>query len=156
MPEDVVQAQLDCLREKDLEQAYNKFISPLLKEATDNSWELFAEELIQEDFAPLVGHSQATVLMSVSGKDTYGATDPFTRSMCLVRLGCKKKKEVPKQYWWELSVDEDSGEWMVDGIVPDFESMELEEGIFLEDDDEDGIWIEFDDDDDGGDFDSFF
>jgi len=60
----------------------------------------------------------------------------------------RKPKRTPMWYWWELSKqegivgwEEHAGEWMVDGIMPDFEDLDADSEIIFaggdEDDDDD-------------------
>jgi hypothetical protein len=133
-----------------------------VKIATENSWRLFAEELEHEQFAPIVGHLHATVLTTAITPEVVGNDDYWT-AVCLVRMvpgekSARNEEEddndddeeeeeednpIPWQYWWELSVDPDTDEWVVDGVSPDFGSIDLEDGLFI---DEDGAWIELEDD----------
>ena len=167
LPEDVVAQQLKCLQYGEVQKAYQDFMSNDVKIATENSWRLFAEELEHEQFAPILGHLHATVLTTAISPEVVGNDDYWT-AVCLVRMVRGEKatrneededdveededddeeedvNPIPRQYWWELSVDPDTDEWVVDGVTPDFESMDLEDGLFI---DEDGAWMGLDDEED--------
>jgi hypothetical protein len=172
LPEDVVEAQLKCFQEGDILEAFQTYMSKEAKIIMNNSWQVFTQEFDEEPFQPILEHTKSTVLMTIMGKETY-ESEEYTRSTCLVRLvpgnirsssgndgddddesdgddGGDKETTVPLQYWWELSRESGLEEWAIDSINPDFESLEIEDGLYF---DEDGIWIlgDDDDDDDGGD-----
>ena len=161
LPEEVVEAQLKCFQDGDIMEAFQSYMSDDAKVIFENSWKVFTAEFDEESFYPIVEHAKASVLMTILGRETY-EEEEYTRSTCLVRLvpgtrsgdqdegeeedSDNRPNNVPLQYWWELSRESDLEDWNVDSINPDFESMEIEEGLFF---DEDGIWILGDEDDDG-------
>ena len=175
LPEDVVQDQLKLLKDCDIRKAYENFMSAEAKIFTLNSWRSLEAEFMSDPFQGIVGHAKATVLMTVMDKTNFDGDNEryFTTSNCLVQIvptfGAKKEKDdnddddslkvkssntesqrpLPiKQYWWELSEDQTTGDWMVDSVLPDFESIDVNDIVIDEQDFFSELGDEDDDDDD--------
>jgi hypothetical protein len=139
LPEQVVQRQLKALQKSDMKTAF-KLMSPT-NQALTGPWKQFTDSISEEPFDPIVGHRRADVLMTVNNEQKYLVS-------CFVRVWPKFKKgedeslmQMCKEYWWELSVqDEEAGPnedcWMVDTIMPSFETAESFMDEWLKDDDE--------------------
>jgi hypothetical protein len=122
LPEDVVRQQLNAFQSKDIKTAFS-YASPENRAATGPSWQEFDEMIMsQDDFSPILGHFESTVLMIVSPEEW--------ESGCLVRIVPKEDSKKCFEYWWELTKreegDEMEGCWMVDSVLPNFESMSLD------------------------------
>jgi len=64
IPEEVVQRQLDLLSQFDVQQAFA--YNSENNQALTGPWKSFAASLAQAPFRPILGHSESTVLMTIS------------------------------------------------------------------------------------------
>jgi hypothetical protein len=137
LPEQVVQQQLKALQTSDMETAFH-LMSPTNQQLT-GPWKQFASLMSDEPFGPIVGHRRADVLMTVNDEENF-LVSCFVRVWPQVEKG-DESMQMSKEYWWELSIqDKEAGPsedcWMVDTIMPNFETAELFMDEWLEDDDE--------------------
>lgn len=130
LPEHVVQAHLQALKQSDLQSAFELCSFALIEECP---WASFVDMISKPPFDPIVGHVKADVLMTVHDKEE-------SLICCLVRVVSSEKKgkrtsliqtQPPcLHYWWEMSKQVQEGPldgcWMIDSILPDFEDMEFD------------------------------
>ena len=138
LPEQVVQMHLKALQTSDMKAAF-LLMSPDNRALT-GPWKQFASLLSEEPFDPIVGHRRADVLMTVNN-DELELVSCFVRVWPKVEKGDVEIMGMCKEYWWELSIqDKEAGPnedcWMVDTIMPNFETAELFMDDFMQDDDE--------------------
>jgi hypothetical protein len=107
----VVQRQLEAFRKADVAKAF-EFNSPSNQEEV-GPWENFAYMLSERAFRPILGHSESTVLMTVSNSDD----DDEEYVCCLVRIVPGKdplpsdlKKCIDEYKIVEPENDDDDGE----------------------------------------------
>jgi hypothetical protein len=143
LPEEIVQAQLKALQQSDVDWSF-KFFSPGAQQDFGSS-EDFGQLLGLAPFDPILGHVKADVLLTTASPasstiDIVFGDDAVT-CCCLVRIvpsdKIRKKRRIPcLEYWWELSLGEETGPldgcWMVESIMPDFEDMELTDLDFVD------------------------
>jgi hypothetical protein len=138
LPERVVQLQLKALQISDMKTAFH-LMSPT-NQALTGPWIQFANLITEEPFDHIVGHRQADVLMTVND-DINDLVSCFVRIWPKVKKGDDESMQICKEYWWELSLQgKEAGPnedcWMVDTVMPNFETAELFMDEWLQDDDE--------------------
>lgn len=138
LPEQVVQRQLKALQTSDMKTAF-LLMSPANRALT-GPWKQFAGLMAEEPFDPIVGHRRGDVLMTVNDEEN-DQVSCFVRVWPEVEKGDDETMQLCKEYWWELSLqDKEAGPnedcWMVDTIMPNFETAELFMDEWLQDDDE--------------------
>ena len=149
LPEQVVHMHLKALQASDMKTAF-LLMSPDNRALT-GPWKQFASLMSEEPFDHIVGHRRSDVLMVVNN-DELELVSCFVRVWPKVEKGDDERMQICREYWWELSIqDKEAGPdedcWMVDTIMPNFETADMYmDELFMDDDELDGpTFLDMDD-----------
>ena len=90
VPEDVVQYQLDAFQQGNIEKAFK--YNSIDNQRVTGPWQSFAASLSDQPFRPILCHTKATVLMTVS--HNQNTDDEYV--CCLVKVVPQNNQPLPK------------------------------------------------------------